>query len=98
MVISNNKTQIILLIVKYLLDFIYTFDVVEFVEYGDEFTDRVDEEGDAALHYVVLGYGVQGVDGQMELVGDVIDEIDEEMVAVDGTNGNSDRILNIRIF
>lgn len=44
----------------------------------------MDAEGNCACHDRIDGFGVEGVDGESEALGYALDEVDEEMVAVNG--------------
>ena len=59
---------------------------------GLELGERVDEEWDGAGDDGILGDSVEIVDREVEVVGDAIDQIDEQMVAVDGPDVDGDGI------
>lgn len=52
----------------------------------------MDAEGNCACHYAIDGFGVEGVDGEPKALGYALDEVDEEMVAVNGGDNDCLRI------
>ena len=76
----------------HLLHLVNALNVIDFVEHCCEFSHRVNEECDGAIDDGIFCDGVERVNAEVKLVGDCVDDIDEEMIAVDGTNGYRDWI------
>ena len=65
---------------------------------GLQFTVGMDAKPDGAVYNEIHGHCMQVLDGEFKLVGNAVDDVAQQMVAVDGFHMDGDRIEDVLLF
>lgn len=80
------------------LHLVYAWDYGYVAHDGLQFGKGVDRECDGTRHDGIFRDSVEIVDGEVEVVGYAVDQVDEQVVAIDGSDIDGDRIESLVRF